>query len=411
MAEIKKNPMVNRFEDIARTCGVSGLYVSWLPGGLNEGGSYFLCGLDAATINSRDIDMNRILDNMMKSDGHIRTDITAFKIDGRQPLMVHRDIVNYCKQLDVLKNVYAYFGKPIPSDIDPGVIEVMKMAWDHFLEPDQSVERRCAHENSLKASIEIASTGINKNSSEYKEHNYKSKGYYDSGRSKLYNWIKRHFFKHKNEVSLEHLVNHAGRINFATVSYASFPKFKKAMENNPDILYHVSDVRGEILSVRPEDGFGSVENNDRRFFTIHYPVTHTKDIEKILLKINYPEEFERSLADIDPGGYGTEFAVIPDEYFDAFRSLCKQNKIKLCIDQTTRATFYGGIPVAFSAQHSAKVYNMLTATARVYENDITPRMIPDNELSASSRYSEIVEPPLKPHNASHQHMPINNVDR
>lgn len=411
MTEIKKNPMVNRFEDISRSYGVSGIYVSWLPSGLNEGGSYFLCGLDAATLASRDIDMNKILNNMMASNGHIRTDVTAFKIDGRQPLMVHRDIVNYCKQLDILKNVYAYFGKPIPSNIDSGVIEVMKMAWEHFLEPNQSAERRCAHENSLKASIEVAEKGINKNSPEYKKHNYLDKGYYDSGRGKVYNWVKMHFFKHKNEVSLEHLVNHAGRINFATVSYASFPDFKKAMENRPDILYHVSDIRGEILDIRPEDGFGSDKNNDRRFYTVHYPTAHTKDVENILLKINYPEEFSRTLADIDPGNYGTEFAVIPDEYFDAFRSLCKQNRINLCIDQTTRATFYGGIPVAFSAQHSAKVYNMLTATARVYENDAPPRMVPVNNLPNYSYCDEIKEPPLKEGGASHRYSTRDSVNR
>lgn len=378
--DIRSNPILNRFDEIVKSYGVNGAYVNRLPNGLNEGGLYFLCGLDNSTFERQSFDMNTIFDNMMSTDGHIRTDITAFKIDGRQPLMVHRDIVNYCKQLDVLKSVYAYFGKPIPGDIDPGIVEMMQMMWKHFLEPNQSAKKRCAFKNSLKNSIEIAAKGRNKNAPEYHKYSYLDKGYYDSGRGKVYNWVKKHFFKHKNEVSLEHLVNHAGKINFATVSYASFPAFKKAIESRPDILYHVSDVRGSVLDVAPEDGFGSAESNDRRFYTVHYPVTHTKDIEKILLKIDYPDEFSRTLTDIDPGNFGIEFAVIPDEYFGAFRSLCTKNNIKLCIDQTCRATFYGGIPVAVSAQYSAKVYNMLTQLSGVFEREIPPRVTPDNIL-------------------------------
>ena len=394
ITEINSNPIVNKLTGISGFYGINGAYVLWRPGGLNEGGYFFLCGLDPSITNPKNVDMNQVLDNIMLSHGHIRTDIAAFRIDGQAPLMVHRDIVNYCKQLDVLQGVYGYFGKPIPTSMDPEIIKIMDIAWRKFLDPQSSPHTKAAHEKSLKNAVQIADQGYHRDSPRHKEYEYINKGYYDSGRGKIYNWAKKRFAKHKNQVSLEHLVNHAGRVNFASVTYATFPEFKKAMNNRPDILYHVSELRGDILDVPPEDGFGSQENNDRRFYTIHYPAANTKDVEKILLKINYPEEFNRSLANIDPNGYGIEHVIIPDEYFDAFRNLCNQNKINICIDQSARATVYGGIPVAFSAQHSAKAYNMLSATARVFEADAPPRMLINNSSRDTTNYSEIKEPTL-----------------
>lgn len=388
--EIKKNPIVNRFNEIAETYGIRGMYVEWCPGGLNEGGIYYVCGLDSSKINQTNINMKEILDNMRNGEGDICTDVSAFKIDGEHPLIAHRYVVNYCQQLNTLQNVYGHFNEPIPSRMDPNVIEIMDVAWRHFANPEKFLGSKLAHEETLSKAIEIVKQNLDPSSPEYKKYQYLVNGYYDSGRSKMYNWAKMHFAKHKNEVSLSHLVNHAGSINYATITYASYPFVKAALEQKPNILYHFSEVRGDVLEVNGNEGYGSKEKNDRRYYTLHYPTIYTKEIEKILLELDYPEEFNRTLMDIDPNRYGVEYVVVPDEYFETFRELCSENNVKICIDKSSHDTVCGGVPIAFSAQHSEKAYSMLNASIKAFENDISPKL-----LSKEPRWNEIEEPQLK----------------
>ena len=394
LQEIKENPIANRFSEIANAYGVRGVYVNWQPGGLNTGGVYFVCGLDASKFG-RDIDMFRIIENERKGYGDICTDARAFRIDGQQPLMVHRHIVNYCQQLDTLQKVYGYFNRPIPEKISPGTVEIMKMTWENFTNTSKSMAARKDYEKMLEVSIATVEKNYDKSSPEYKQREYLIKGYYDTDRGKIYNWAKKHFSKHKNEVSLTHLVNHAGRISNATVTYSHYQAVRDALSKRPDILYNFSDVRGDILAVKDGEGYGSKEKNDRRYYTLHYPSVCSKDIENILHEIAYPEEFHRTIDEVDPYGYGTEHVVVPDDYFNVFRSLCKENGVKLCIDHSIHSTIGGGVPVAFSAKDSAKTFAMLKATVDVYEKDILLKPEQAGIAPRHQNVEEIEDPPLR----------------
>lgn len=393
MQEIKSNPFVNRLADIARSYGVNGVYVNWTPEGLNNGGIYFVCGLDNSKICNRNLDMLKIIENDNKSIGEIRTDIRAFRLDGQQPLIAHRNVVNYCQQLDTLQNVYRYVGKPIPVKMSPGTVELMRMTWKNFANETKSPAARRDYEKMIRASVEVVDKNYDTSSPEYKKRAYLSAGYYDTDRGKLYNWFKKSFVKHKNEVSLTHLVNHAGSINKATITHSSYQKVKDALNNRPDILYHFSDVRGEVLKVKDDEGFGSKEKNDRRYYTLHYPSVYFKDIENILHQIDYPNEYSKSITDIDPEGVGTEHVVVPDEYFEVFRKICEKEGVNLCIDHSAHSTIMGGIPVAFSAKDSAKAFSILNAAVKVYEGNTLEKAL--TEGKQSTRYlGEIKEPSL-----------------
>lgn len=391
--EIKANPIVNRFNEISQTYNIDGVYVNWCPGGLNEGGVYFVCGLDKTKIHQEDLDVYKIIGDMRNSGGDICTGVSAFKIDGQHPLIAHRNVVNYCQQLNILQNVYGHFNEKVPAKIAPSVVEIMDVAWRHFADPEKSSASKKAHEDTLRYAVGLVKKNQDISSPEYKKYQYLANGYYDSGKGKLYNWAKMHFAKYKNEVTLSHLVNHAGRINFATVTYANYPQVKAELEQRPGILYHFSEVRGNKLDVNENDGFGSKEKNDRRYFTLHYPAVYTKDIEKIFLKINYPEEFCRTIEDIDPHNRGVEYMIVPDEYFDMFRDLCDSNNVKICIDRNSYDTIYGGIPVVFSAEYSAKTYAMLNYAIEAFEKDIAPCF----SLNKNTK-PEIEEPSLKTSN-------------
>ena len=390
MQKVRENPIVNRFESIAQSYGVHGSYIEWHPNGLNEGGIYFVCGLDKSQTDIGNINIQKIFDNMKNCGGDIRTDVSAFKIDNQHPLMAHSCIVNYCQQLNTLKNVYEHFHEKIPEKMDPKIIEIMDVSWRHFANPEKPLNAKFAHEKTLRQAIDIVKKNLDPSSPEYKKYQYIANGYYDFGRGKLYNWAKMNFAKHKNEVTLSHLVNHAGNINFATINYASYPHVKAALEQRPNILYHFSEVRGNVLEVSGEDGYGSKEKNDRRYYTLHYPAVHTKEIEKILLELDYPKEFHRTPEEIDPHKYGIEYMVVPDDYFKMFRDLCDKHNIKICIDRSAQDTICGGIPVAFSAEHSVKTYEILKSSIKAFEKDIAPTISQEK-----NDWTDIKEPPLK----------------
>ena len=148
--EIKENPIVNRFTEIAESYGVTGVYVNWQPGGANEGGLYFVCGLDKSQFAGGKIDVLQIIENEEKSIGDVRIDARAFRINGRQPLMIHSEIVNYCQQLDTLQNVYSYVGHPIPECVDPGTIDLMEMTWRNFTDASKSFAAKKDYEQFKK---------------------------------------------------------------------------------------------------------------------------------------------------------------------------------------------------------------------------------------------------------------------
>ena len=85
--------------------------------------------------------------------------------------------------------------------------------------------------------------------------------------------------------------------------------------------------------------------------------------------------------------------IVPDEYFEMFRDICEDNNIQICIDLTSRDTIYGGIPVAFSAEHNTKAYAILKSTMKSFEDYHAPK----NQLEISNR-PEIREPLLKSNN-------------
>lgn len=131
---------------------------------------------------------------------------------------------------------------------------------------------------------------------------------------------------------------------------------------------------------------------------LRYPAVYSKDVERILLEINYPQEFHRSLNEVDPSGVGLEHVVVPNEYIDTFRALCNNHDVKICIDHSAYSTITGGIPIAFSAKHSSKAYAMLKASMKVFENDRV--LSPENagmirhQAENQRVYPEIKEPTL-----------------
>lgn len=398
LQEIQSNPITNRFLDITSSYGIHGTYVDWQPGGLNSGGIYFVCGLDPSKILNQNIDIYQIIENRRKSLGDIQTDAQAFKINGEQPLMVHRHIVNYCQQLDALQKIYSYLNQSIPKTMAPETIDLLKMTWRNLTDVTKPIRVRQNYEKVLRNSVATIAKKLDKSSSEYKEKQYLSSGYYDTGKGKFYNWRKMHFAKYKNEVTLQHLLNHAGRINSAIINYSSYKAVRQALDRRPDILYNFSEVKGGVLNVENGEGYGSEEKNDRRFYTLRYPAVYSKDVERIILEVDYPKEFHRNLDEIDPSGYGIEHIVVPDEYFGTFRSLCENHEVQICIDHSAYSTITGGIPVAFSAVNSPKAYAMLKSAIKVFENDRVLRPEQAGMIQAASgnrrAYPEIKEPTL-----------------
>ena len=401
LQEIQSNPITNRFLDITSAYRIHGTYVNWQPGGLNSGGIYFVCGLDSSKILNQNIDIYQIIDNRRKSIGDIRTDAQAFKINGEQPLMAHRNIVTYCQQLDALQTIYGYLDQPIPTTMAPETVDLLKMTWRNLTDVTKPIGVRQNYEKILRDSVATIAKKFDRTCSEYKEKQYLNNGYYDTGKGKFYNWKKMHFAKYKNEVSLQHLLDHAGRINSAIINYSSYNAVRQALERRPDILYNFSEVKGGVVHVENGEGYGSKEKNDRRFYTLRYPAVYSKDVERIILEVDYPKEFYRNLDEIDPSGYGIEHIVVPDEYFDTFRSLCENHDVKICIDHSFYSTITGGIPVAFSAINTPKTYAMLKSSMKVFENDKVLKPEEAGMIKASTYdnrlYPEIKEPTLDDH--------------
>lgn len=389
LEEIQNNGIVNRFKEIAQSYGLYGIYVNWQPGGLNDGGIYFICGFDSSKITGTDIDMFQILENQRRNHGYICTDITAFKVNGKHPFMLHCDFINHCHLLDALKNAYSHAGVKLPNKISASSAEAIRMTWANFTNSTKDASLRKEYEKMLTYAIKVSDPSVKSKKTKYIEN-----GCYDSERGKLFNWLKRHFLKHKNEVSLPHLITHAGRINSAKILYKNYDKIRQELEKKPEIIYSFSKQRGRILEVADSEGYGSKQDNDRRFFMLYYPFYASKEIEEMIQKINYPTEFNRTLSEIDPYGYGTEHIIIPVQYYDMFKKSCDECGLKFCIDRSSYDTIGGGIAIAFCTADSARAYSFLNGIIETSE-DYRLEKPPNNERHIRSQSFETMKQELK----------------
>lgn len=381
LQEIQNNGVVNRFKEIAESYGLYGVYVNWIPGGLNEDCVYFVCGLDKNKVLNENIDMFQIIENQNRSKGYVPIDAAAFPLTGKHPFMTHYNIIEYCHKLDAVQKVYKHFNKRIPSKLPASLIKTMGMTWENFTNRNKAPALRKEYEKVLEYAIKTEEESFNKNNPNYKKEQYILNGYYDTGKNKLQNWFKMHFSKHKNQVTTSHLLTQPGRINRAEILFKDYKAMKKALDARPDILYSFSSVHGGILKVADSEGYGSKEKNDKRTYTLYYSSVNAKDIEEMIQKINHPVEFDRKLTEIDPSGSGTEHIVIPIDYYDMFKQNCDANGVKFCIDRSFHSTIGNGIAVIFSADDSKKAYEFLTGILKASERFKLKEALPSNTLN------------------------------
>lgn len=385
LQEIQENSLVNNFKEIAEKFGIYGTYVNWQPGGLNEGGVYFVCGLDKDKVCDRNIDMHKILENQAKSKGLVSTDVAALRITGDYPFMLHHDFLEHCYKLDTVKKVYNYLNLPIPSKISNDSINFLRMDWWNFTDSSKPLSARKGYEKMLSYVVKVEAEGKDERDPKYKKNKYILDGYYDTGKGKIYNWFKKHFIRHKNNVTLSHLVSQSMNIGSSRISYRNYDKMKKALNERPDILYSFTKMKGGRLDIGENEGFGSEKANDSRHYTLYYSTVYAKDIEEMIQKINYPTEFNRTIDEIDPYGYGTEHVIIPADSYNIFKEDCEKLGVKFCIDKSLYEAVGGGVAIAFSTADSAKAYKVLNDIVRVAET----LTLKDPVISDSSFESKI----------------------
>lgn len=192
-------------------------------------------------------------------------------------------IIQFCRDMECLKNAFMEFKEDIPQIIDH---EVFKSIIDLY-------SKYCSKEYfEYNADFRKALFSLINRAKKMSLDGWWSKYFYSAiynhRRSKLYNLFNLVFNKNRNNVSINHLSDISTSIHEIMISESRYKIFRKRLAKEyPHVAYHAEKKRinqkHKLKKRRP----WLVEQAMEDMYSIRYCCAFEKDIMKLLLRIDY----------------------------------------------------------------------------------------------------------------------------
>lgn len=336
LGDIATNTYVNHFEEIAKSFGLEGLYVRYHFSPTRQDEIFFVCGTDRDVVRADDINIESILSNQQKRYALHNTGIAVFKISGNDPLLTHRDVVEYCQTTEFLRNLYRDNNIPLPEMVPHGIISGLKMAYQNANNPSISQEVRKTYLDDIKKALKTQEDLYTYHGNDQKKVDYFLYQQYDTQKSKLGNLINRLFNPDKNKVSMKHLLVSCKEIMTVGVHITDQVKVQEELRKRSDILYWMADKPiGQKIQCPDNQGYGSQKANDQRYIAFSFDSEQCADFMAIVNKIEHPEAYQTTAGDLASNYSFVQHLSIHADDYDRYAAALSNRGIKYCIDDTS----------------------------------------------------------------------------
>lgn len=367
--EVRKDQYIGNLDNAVKKFGIAGVYVEYKIGAMSDdAGVYFVCGSNKELINSGNIDISDILNKSRANRDFFDHSICIFRLNDCDTFATHYDVLEFSRHAEFVKELYSEYHRKIPDRMTIKGLVMAKMLYANSRNPNVDQATRNHYENVLIDCLNAEQAFHDPQHRDYKRNVFITSGYYDIKKSEFANWFKRIFSLDKNRVSLEHLVTECSSTSRITINISLLKDVKKELRKRPDILYWMSKPAGKPLRVPEGEGYGpKKEDNDIRTVEIVTDSRYAPDVNLMICKLCYPEAFEMTPDEMMDKYQHICVAIIPNEEYDNFRSLCNTNGVDYCMSTDYRIDEGNHMSMLFPAKDVPMMDAILTRLSRETE--------------------------------------------
>lgn len=356
LSDVKKSRFLNSLDKVASSFGLKSCYAE-----INETsdkGIYFFVGNNLSKLSQGE-DFVRLCIKQNIQNTVFNTDIKAFKLTGKEDFVTHQHILQYMRNLELINRMCEQYKKPIPPVIEHEAVFLMRNLYINAHNDSISPSRRAHYEATLQDMLEKNKVP-SKKASEY------DKSFYDSGKSKLANFMRKHFGQHLNSVSLEHLTAVSNTVKTISIKEQYRNEIVSALDNEPHLLYYISDTSGTNMHLPEGEGLGSQKDNDMRKFTISFEEIYMSDFMNVIDKVLFPELYQVTPQELS-NTYGDLISFsIPLYEYNNLISLCQSNNIPISYDVDRESSL--DLEFVTPKQYEWEMEGILSRLAKESEN-------------------------------------------
>lgn len=331
--DILNNSYLNRFEEIAKSYQLEGVYIKYFTSQSKKEEIYFVCGKDKDRIQSDKLNVEETLSDSQKQYHLHNTNIAAFKLTGRDPLLTNQEILDYCQTTEFLSKLYEAYKMPLPALIPNGIVSGLKMAHYNATDPSLDKDTREAYIKDIRATLRKQDSLFTDHGSDKKRAMYYLHQQYDTQKSRLANWYKRTFGKDKNRVSMEHLVLTCKETSTICVSVSNYKQVQSELRNHPEIIYWMADSPiGQKLDCPDNQGYGSKKDNDRRYIAFAIDREYCKDFLSIANRIGYPDAYQTTEEKLTKDFSFVQHIAIHADDYRQYTEAMNSRGVKYCME-------------------------------------------------------------------------------
>ena len=350
LKDVIKNNYVNRFEEIAKSYGLEGIYIKYRSLESKKEEIYFVCGTDKSKIHSDHLNLDSVRTENQKQYLHHNSHINAFKLTGSDALFIHQEVVNYCQTTEFLVKLYQSYNMQLPRLIPKGIVSGLKMSYFNSINPRLTAELQKAYQKDIQDTLRKQDNLFTEHGNSKKASFYLHQQY-DTHKSRFANWIKRVFSKDKNKVSVEHLLLTCKETTTVGVHVSDYKAVQAELRNHPEIIYWTADKPvGHKIDCPDNQGYGSQKANDLRFIAFSFDSEHCADFMAIVNRIEHPDGYKNTLDGLVSRHAYIHHISIPANDYEKYVTAINSRGIKYCIEDNSKSADVINIVMASNVQ-------------------------------------------------------------
>ena len=332
LSDVSNNKYINNFMEIIKEYSLFGTYVKYYSAADQQENIYFICGSNEQRVNSDTLNVDALTAAQIKQYEFFNPHVAAFKLTGSDPFLLHQEVVRYCQRAELVNKLYNERKLDLPLVVREDLVETLKMLHDNAANPMLNEVVRSSYSKAITDAIRGQGTPFEITYTKDGEPVYYLSKDYDTQKSRFENWKRFNIASERTSVSLEHLILNSDGIDRISVPAANAEKVCNELQKRPEIVFWKSEVLGEKLNVPDAQGYGSSQENDRRFVVFAYDRVYASDVFAIVNQIDRPDAYSLTVKSIlAESPQHTQSANVLVSNYETFAEACKRFNVKHCI--------------------------------------------------------------------------------
>ena len=324
--EIAKNAYINCLDGICKDFGLYGAYIDNVNEDINSDYSaiYFVMGMDKNKVYNPDINISSLIKKQQREKDFVPIDVCAIKITNEAPLVVNQNVIEYCKNIELIKNIYEVRAHVLPTKIHKISLEYISSLYERSI-TSTDYSHVAVYRDAIGEFMTSNNALTNPLNPQYQ---------YCSSLFKNTDNIKDEitFDKDSNLLSAVRLLNASNNIIRTKIRKELLKDLKSEMKKHPSILYWHGSMQNTPEPITTHSLKNVKEYYDSFYVNVAFDANYQDDMNRIFAKIKHPEVFKYNISDISKNKSHLCYISIRDKDLPVIYACIDNANIKVAID-------------------------------------------------------------------------------